>query len=180
MMVVSVAAYAQGKVVQMGKTFLQPLQERDSVLIADQLFYGFDLEQVEEGTQFAFPQIKDTLMTNIRIVKQWQMDTLKASKAKKGQPRKLDLRGGLTITSFDEGIYQIKTDFSPPPLRQGILENVEDMQRRDTETLNALAKLLGFKAVKEHRLKSLFLPIGKGDNDVEPPGGAFTNLYKNL
>ena len=105
-----VAASAQGKVVQMGPSFLQPLQERDSVLIADQLFYGFELKQVEEGTQFAFPQIKDTLMTNIRVVKPWQMDTVKVSKAKKGQPRMLDLRGGLTITSFDEGIYYL------PPL----------------------------------------------------------------
>ena len=100
----------QGKIVQMGQTVLEPLQQRDSVLIADQMFYGFELEKVQEGTQFAFPQIKDTLMTNIRIVKQWQMDTLKASKAKKGQPRMLDLRAGLTITSFDEGIYYL------PPL----------------------------------------------------------------
>ena len=75
-LVVSVVAFAQGKVVQMGESFLQPLQERDSVLIADQLFYGFELKQVEEGTQFAFPQVKDTLMTNIRIVKTWQMDTV--------------------------------------------------------------------------------------------------------
>ena len=136
MMVVSVVASAQGKVVQMGKTFLQPLQERDSVLIADQLFYGFDLEQVEEGTQFAFPQIKDTLMTNIRIVKQWQMDTLKASKAKKGQPRKLDLRGGLTITSFDEGIYYL------PPLavqrmsKDGVLDTlVFEPQKVEIKTM---------------------------------------------
>ena len=47
---VSFAASAQGKIVQMGESFLQPLQDRDSVLIADQLFYGFDLKQVEEGT----------------------------------------------------------------------------------------------------------------------------------
>ena len=99
--VMAVSASAQGKIVQMGESFIQPLQQRDSILIADQLFYGFDLKQVEEGTQFAFPQVKDTLMTNIRIVKQWQMDTVKVTKQKKGQPGLLDLRGGLTITSFD-------------------------------------------------------------------------------
>ena len=121
---VSLAASAQGKIVQMGEALLLPLQERDSVLIADQLFYGFDLKQVEEGTQFAFPQIKDTLMTNIRVVRQWQMDTVKASKAKKGQPRMLDLRGGLTVTSFDEGIYYL------PPLavqrlsKDGVLDTL--------------------------------------------------------
>ena len=35
---VSLAASAQGKIVQMGEALLLPLQERDSVLIADQLF----------------------------------------------------------------------------------------------------------------------------------------------
>ena len=126
----------QGKIVQMGQTVLVPLQQRDSVLIADQLFYGFELEKVEEGTQFAFPQIKDTLMTNIRIVKQWQMDTLKASKAKKGQPRLMDLRAGLTITSFDEGIYYL------PPLavqrlsKDGVLDTlVFEPQKVEIKTM---------------------------------------------
>ena len=110
MMFLSATAFSQGKLVQMGPSFIQPLQERDSVLIADQLFYGFELSQVEEGTQFAFPEIKDTLMTNMRIVKPWQMDTVKASRQKKGQPRFFDLKGGLTITTFEEGIYYL------PPL----------------------------------------------------------------
>ena len=132
----SVAASAQGKMIQMGPAFLQPLQERDSVLIADQIFYGFELEKVEEGTRFAFPQIKDTLMTNIRVVRQWQMDTVKASKAKKGQPRLLDLRGGLTITSFDEGIYYL------PPLavqrlsKDGVLDTlVFEPQKVEIKTM---------------------------------------------
>ena len=126
----------QGKVVQMGESFIQPLQERDSILIADQLFYGFELKRVEEGTQFAFPQVKDTLMTNIRIVSPWQMDTVKASKAKKGQPRMLDLRGGLTITSFDEGIYYL------PPLavqrmsKDGVLDTlVFEPQKVEIKTM---------------------------------------------
>ena len=134
--VLSVAASAQGKMIQMGQTFVQPLQERDSVLIADQIFYGFKLEKVEEGTRFAFPQVKDTLMTNIRIVGQWQMDTVKASKAKKGQPRLLDLKAGLTITSFDEGIYYL------PPLavqrlsKDGVLDTlVFEPQKLEIKTM---------------------------------------------
>ena len=103
----SMLASAQGKIVEMGPSVLQSLQERDSVLIADQLFYGFELPEVEEGTRFAFPDVKDTLMTNIRIVKSWQMDTVKIHKQKKGQPRIMDLRGGLTVTSFEEGIYYL-------------------------------------------------------------------------
>ena len=123
-LLISAAASAQGKVVQMGDSFIQPLQERDSVLIADQLFYGFELEKVEEGTRFAFPQTGDTLMTNIRVVKPWQMDTVKVFNQKKGQPRLFNLRGGVTVTSFDEGLYYL------PPLavqrlsKDGVLDTL--------------------------------------------------------
>lgn len=136
LMFLSVVTYAQGKVVRMGPSFLQQLQERDSVLIADQLLYGFTLEQVEEGTQISLPQIKDTLMTNVRVVKTWQADTVKAKKQKKGQPRLLDLKYGLTITSFDEGIYHL------PPLaalrlsRNGVLDTLMfDAQKVEIKTM---------------------------------------------
>ena len=38
-----------------GKAFLDPLQKRDSVLIADQLEYGFELQGVGKGTVLALP-----------------------------------------------------------------------------------------------------------------------------
>ena len=125
-----------GQVVQMTGSFLGQLQERDSVLIADQVRYGFDLQQVEEGTRFGFPQIKDTLMTNIRIVENWSMDTLKVKKQKKDQPKLLDLRAGITITSFDEGIYIL------PPLavqrlsKDGVVDTlVFEPQRLEVKTM---------------------------------------------
>lgn len=100
----------QGSVIRMNGSFLQQMQDRDSVLIADHVLYGFDLSGVKEGTLFAFPQLKDTLMTNIRVVSPWKMDTVKVVRQKKGQPALLDLKGGVVITSFDEGIYVL------PPL----------------------------------------------------------------
>ena len=125
-----------GQVVQMTGSFLEQLQERDSVLIADQIRYGFDLQQVEEGTRFGFPQIKDTLMTNIRIVENWSMDTLKVKKQKKDQPKLLDLRAGITITSFDEGIYIL------PPLavqrlsKDGVVDTIVfEPQRLEVKTM---------------------------------------------
>lgn len=126
----------KGQVVQMTGSFLEQLQERDSVLIADQVRYGFDLQQVEEGTRFGFPQIKDTLMTNIRIVENWKMDTLKVKKQKKDQPDLLNLRAGITITSFDEGIYIL------PPLavqrltKDGVVDTlVFEAQRLEVKTM---------------------------------------------
>lgn len=126
----------QGKVVQMTGSYLQPLQERDSVLIADQVFYGVELPQVEEGTRFGLPQFKDTLMTNIRIVEQWTMDTVKVRKQGKDRPKLLDLKGGITITSFDEGIYYL------PPLalqrlsKDGVVDTlVFDPQKLEIKTM---------------------------------------------
>lgn len=126
----------KGQVIQMNGAFLEQLQERDSVLIADQVRYGFNLQQVEEGTRFGFPQIKDTLMTNIRIVENWSMDTVKVKKQKKNQPRLLDLKAGITITSFDEGIYIL------PPLavqrlsKDGVVDTlVFESQKLEVRTM---------------------------------------------
>ena len=136
MMLLSVTVSAQGKIVQAGPSLIEQVQQRDSILIADHLFYGFELSQVEEGTQFAFPQIRDTLMTNMRIVNQWRMDTVKVTKQKKGQPRLLDLKGGITITTFEEGIYYL------PPLavqrlsKDGVLDTlVFDPQKVEVMTM---------------------------------------------
>mgnify|MGYP003307979185 CR=1 FL=1 len=49
LMPLALGAQIPGKVVEMEGAFLEQIQERDSVLIADQLRYGFDLKQVEEG-----------------------------------------------------------------------------------------------------------------------------------
>ena len=107
MLVSSLALTAQipGKVVQMQGSFLEQIQERDSVLIADQLRYGFDLMQVEEGTVLGYAQLGDTLMTNVRVVSPWTVDTVKLSKQKKGMPKLYDIRSSVVITSFDEGNY---------------------------------------------------------------------------
>ena len=67
----SFAAYADGTdgrdirpgtVTGLEGSFLLPLQERDSVLIADQLRYGFRLEDVKEGTKDA-----DVIYTDVWV-----------------------------------------------------------------------------------------------------------------
>ena len=125
-----------GKIIQMENSILEPLQVRDSILIADQVFYGFSLSGVEEGTQFASPVVKDTLMTGIEIVEPWRMDTVKFVKGKKNGPGRLDLRGGLTITSFEEGIYILPPIAVQRLSRDGVLDTlVFDPQRLDVMTM---------------------------------------------
>ena len=94
-----------GTIIPMGDAFLQPLQERDSVLIADQLIYGISLDGVESGTQFRFPEFRQEKGDAVMILTQWQIDTVKVHRQKKGRPDLLDIKAGIVITSFEEGEY---------------------------------------------------------------------------
>ncbi|MGN0191631.1 MAG: hypothetical protein ACI39U_08255 [Candidatus Cryptobacteroides sp.] len=84
--------------------FLEQLQKRDSILIADQLLYGVNFEKLPEGTGIALPELKDT--ASVRIVRPWACDTLKVYKPGKESPvARYDIRVGAILTAFDEGEY---------------------------------------------------------------------------
>lgn len=97
----------EGKVIPMQGAFLQQLQERDSVLVADQLLYGFDLKQVREGTQLTFPELPKEQDYRMMYLTPWRLDTMKVTRQKKDLPRLLDLRGSVVISSFEEGLYEL-------------------------------------------------------------------------
>ena len=73
----SVEVLPKGRLIPVKGAFLQQLQERDSVLIADQLLYGFELKQVEEGTRFALPEWKNDERGGVQAISPWFVDTLK-------------------------------------------------------------------------------------------------------
>lgn len=83
------------------EAFVEQLIPRDSILIADQLRYGFELPSAPEGTGLELPEVKDTLNRYVMVVDSWRTDTLKRSKKAKTS----DLKVSMTITSFDEGEY---------------------------------------------------------------------------
>ena len=150
LMLLSFAAIARkGEIVYQKGAFLRQLQERDSVLIADQLLYGFDLKGVEAGTTFAFPQVKDTLMEGVEIVGSWQLDTLKVRKGKKGAADQLDLQGGIVITSFDEGEYALP----PLTLQRVSAEGVVDTLVFDSQTLQVKTMPVDTATFKVHDIK---------------------------
>ena len=101
------AALPSGKLIPMQGAFLQQLQERDSVLIADQLLYGFELKQVKEGTQLVLPEIPQEQDYRLMFLTPWSLDTVKVSRQKKGLPKFYDLKGSVRIASFEEGIYDL-------------------------------------------------------------------------
>lgn len=84
-----------------GKAFLEQLQQRDSILIADQLEYGFVLEDVEEGTELSLQDFNEVSNDTLTLVRNWKIDTLKQRKGK------LDLRGSVTVAAFEEGHYDL-------------------------------------------------------------------------
>lgn len=89
-----------------GKAFLIPLQERDSVLIADHLMYGFEMN-VAEGTGISLPDYSEGFCDGIFVVSPWQVDTVKVRRQGKEKPKLLDIKGRIVITSFDEGEYSL-------------------------------------------------------------------------
>lgn len=125
-----------GRSIPMNGVFLQLLQERDSVLIADQLLYGFELKQVEEGTRFALPEWKNDERGGVQAVSPWIVDTVRIKNQKKGMPRLLDIRSSLLITSFDEGVYDLPPIMVGRLSKDGVIDTlVFDPMRLEVKTM---------------------------------------------
>ena len=102
---VLVGLTANSGVHQVTGSFVEQLQKRDSILIADQLRYGFSLQDVEEGTGIALPDWSPVLKDTLTMVENWKLDTLKV---KGREPsRKYDIRGYMILAPFEEGEYHL-------------------------------------------------------------------------
>ena len=100
-----------------GEAYFHPLQQRDTMLIADQFEYGFSLEGVPEGTEFALPDFKELANDTLVLVRGWQMDTLKFNKRQKTY----DLRASVVLSPFEEGEYLLPK--LPVIKREGAMED---------------------------------------------------------
>ena len=117
-------AFIPGKVIPMGESFLENLQKRDSILIADQVLYGCELKDVEEGTVLGFPEVKQEENASLMVLGEWQIDTLKVRKQKKGAPSLLDIRASLRMTAFDEGEYRLPAIAVARLDREGVVDTL--------------------------------------------------------
>ncbi|MGM9737977.1 MAG: hypothetical protein ACI3ZT_06145 [Candidatus Cryptobacteroides sp.] len=97
------AGGAEAGRIDAGKTFLRQMQKRDSVLIADQLEYGFRMDNVAAGTKLMLPDYREGFIDSVSVLTAWRLDTLKLAK-KTGTA---DISGSVLITSFDEGTYAL-------------------------------------------------------------------------
>jgi hypothetical protein len=90
-----------------GHAFLNQLQKRDSVLIADQLEYGFELDSVKTGTEIGLSDYSGASNDTLTLVRNWKIDTLKLYK-KSGMA---DIRGSVVLSPFEEGKYELPPIF---------------------------------------------------------------------
>ena len=130
------ASLPKGKVIPMQGAFLQQLQERDSILVADQLLYGFDLKQVREGTQLVFPELPKEQDYRMMYLSPWRLDTVKVTRQKKGLPRLLDLKGSVVISSFEEGLYELPQIAIGRVSEDGVIDTIVfEPMRLDVKTM---------------------------------------------
>lgn len=110
LLLASVSLWAMGRKEEPKKehtAFLESLQERDSLLIADQLRYGARIYGLEENTRLT-PSWEGNvyLSDSLTVVKDWHIDTLNFYENEQG-PSRSDLELSLVLTSFEEASYSL-------------------------------------------------------------------------
>ena len=144
--------FRPGRVVPMEGAFLEQLEKRDSILIADQVEYGFTIKDVPREDILVpsdLPAKGEELVPGVEVISGWQIDTLGLPKKKKA-PRKetYDLRAAFRLASFEDGdfslppiaVLRIKPDMSADPLGQGTSRRhgyLRDPRHQGPDTLPA-------------------------------------------
>lgn len=103
MRLLTLILFAALDLVPKGNAFLNNLQKRDSILIADQVEYGFELDSVAKGTVIALPDFSSISGDTLTLVEGWKLDTLRISRKKD----MMDIRGRVVFAPFEEGIYEL-------------------------------------------------------------------------
>lgn len=98
-----------------GQVFFRQLQPRDSILVADQFEYGFQLDDVTPGEALGLPDVKEASDDTLVLVRGWRLDTLSAGKPiggkalekllKSGKP--FGIRATVVYSPFEEGTYHL-------------------------------------------------------------------------
>lgn len=105
-LIVPLSSRAQG-LKEVEGSFLEPLQQRDSILVADQLRYGFTLEDVAEGTELRMQDYSKAFGDTLIVVRNWKVDTLKTIRDGRKGPARYNLRGDVVLAPFEEGVYHL-------------------------------------------------------------------------
>ena len=88
-------------------SFLEPLQQRDSILVADQLRYGFTIEDVAEGTELRMQDYSKAFGDTLVVVRNWKVDTLRTIRSGRKGLARYNLRGDVVLSPFEAGVYHL-------------------------------------------------------------------------
>ena len=120
MKVLTLILAAMLDVVPAGPVWFRQLQPRDSILIADQIEYGFQLDSVPEGTQLMLPDFSQASNDTLTLVRGWQLDTTARLRVRqpgvKKRVKQYGIRGTIVLAPFEEGRYRLP---DVPVLRNG-------------------------------------------------------------
>ncbi|MBO4446638.1 MAG: hypothetical protein J5764_00760 [Bacteroidales bacterium] len=90
-----------------GKAYVKQLQPRDSVLIADQLEYGFQLDSVGPSTALFLPDFNAASNDTLTLVRGWQLDTLRPKGRKARNLDSFAVSGSVVLAPFEPGTYHL-------------------------------------------------------------------------
>ena len=107
------------EIVPGGPAYLKQLQPRDSILIADQIEYGFRLDKVKEGTVIELPDFSKASGDTLTLVRNWQMDTV----GRPGKKGSADIIASIIVAPFEEGEYELPSI----PVRRTVEGNVDTL-----------------------------------------------------
>lgn len=89
-------------IIPSGEAFLRQLQQRDSILVADQLEYGVEIAGVGKGTLLGFPDFASVSNDTLTVISDWQVDTLYDRKSKTSA-----LKAYVVIAPFEAAEYAL-------------------------------------------------------------------------
>ena len=139
-------------IVPSGKTFLNPLQPRDSVLVADQFEYGFVLENAPKGATYALPDLSKGLMEGVEVIGGWRIDSLLTPRQRKalhkGEEVPVDIKVHTVVVPFEEGVIEL-----PPLMAQRSLDGVVDTLLFDPQVLDVRPMPIDTATFQIHDIK---------------------------
>ena len=145
----SSGGYRGGELILRDGSYLRQLQKRDSVLIADQLEYGFELRGVPDSACLAYPEVEATFMENMVTVRPWAVDTLRVQKVRSTGAKLYDIRAGIVVAPFEPGRYEL-----PPLFVQRISgDGTVDTLRFNPQTLDVTTIQIDTATFVPHDLK---------------------------
>lgn len=117
MKLLTIILFAMLDIVPGGKAYMNALQQRDSTLIADQIEYGFQLDDIRQGTIIALPDFAEVSNDTLTLVRNWQIDTLASGKPVTGKAlgklmekkKPFGIRASIVVAPFEEGHYNLPT-----------------------------------------------------------------------